>query len=69
MTWTLRAQQVWEHILEAWIGTFWIVELSVVKVRVGRAFRATHLFLSSMCTAPEAMLKLVRDRWSIEDWH
>jgi hypothetical protein len=27
ITWTLRTKQAPEHILEAWIGTSWIVEV------------------------------------------
>ena len=35
----------------------------------GKPFHATHLFLTSLHTAPEALLRQVRDRWSIESWH
>ena len=38
-------------------------------IRDGKPFRATHLFLTSLRTTPEALLQLVRDRWSIEGWH
>jgi predicted transposase YbfD/YdcC len=37
--------------------------------RDGEPFQATHLFLTSLHTTPEALLQLVRDRWSIEGWH
>ena len=37
--------------------------------RDGRPFQATHLFITSLRTTPEALLQLVRDRWSIECWH
>ena len=30
---------------------------------------ATHLFLTSLRTTPEALLQLVLGRWSIEGWH
>jgi hypothetical protein len=33
------------------------------------AFRATHLFLASLRTTPEGLLRPVLDRWSIEGWH
>jgi hypothetical protein len=69
ITWTLRAKQAPEHIREAWIGTSWIVEMSADGSRDGQPFRATHLFLTSLRTTPEALLQLVRDRWSIEGWH
>ena len=38
-------------------------------IRDGKPFRATHLVLTSLRTTPEALLQLVRDRWSIEGWH
>jgi hypothetical protein len=69
ITWTLRAKEAPEHIREAWIGTSWIVEVTATGSRNGTPFRATHLFLTSLRTTPEALLQLVRDRWSIEGWH
>ena len=69
ITWTLRAKQAPEHIREAWIGTSWIVEMSADGSRDGKTFRATHLFLTSLRTTPDALLQLVRERWSIEGWH
>lgn len=69
ITWTLRAKEAPEHISEAWIGTSWIVEVSATGSRDGKPFRATHLVLTSLRTTPEALLQLVRDRWSIEGWH
>jgi hypothetical protein len=69
IAWKLRAKQAPEHISEAWISTSWIVEVTVSGTRDGRPFQATHLFLRSLRTTPEALLQLVRDRWSIEGWH
>ena len=69
ITWILRAKQAPEHIREAWIGTSWIVEMTADGIRDGKPLRATHLFLTSLRTTPEALLQLVRDRWSIEGWH
>jgi hypothetical protein len=66
---TLRAKEAPEHIREAWIGTSWIVEVTASGSRDGKPFRATHLFLTSLRTTPEAPLQLVRDRWSSECWH
>jgi predicted transposase YbfD/YdcC len=68
-TWTLRAKQAPEHISKAWIGTSWIVDVTVSGSRDGKPFQATHLFLTSLRTTPEALLQLVRDRWSLECWH
>jgi len=69
ITWTLRAKAAPEHIREAWIGTSWIVEVMASGTRDGKPFHATHLFLTSLRTTPEALLQLVRERWSIEGWH
>ena len=68
-TLTLHVKQAPEYIREAWIGTSWIVEMSADGSRDGKPFQATHLFLTSLCTTPEALLQLVLDRWSIEGWH
>ena len=68
ITWTLRAKEAPEHIREAWIGTSWIVEVAVTGTRDGKPFQATHLFLSSLRTTPDALLRPVRDRWSLESW-
>jgi predicted transposase YbfD/YdcC len=68
ITWALRAKQAPEHIREAWIGTSWIMEVTASGTRDSKLFQA-HLFLTSLRTTPESLLRLVRDRWSIEGWH
>jgi predicted transposase YbfD/YdcC len=54
-------------------GTSWIVEVAATGRRDGKAFQATYLFLTSLLTmvtaTPDALLQLVRVRWSIEGWH
>jgi predicted transposase YbfD/YdcC len=45
------------------------VEVSATCTRDGKPFQATHLLLTSLRTTSEALLQLVRDRWSIEGWH
>ena len=37
--------------------------------REANPFQAQQLFLTSLRTTPDALLELVRDRWSIEGWH
>ena len=73
ITWTLRAKEAPEHIRAEWIGTSWIVEVVSEGSREGKPFRATHLghfptrtsrCETSLRTTPEALLRLVRDRWS-----
>jgi hypothetical protein len=69
ITWTLRAREAPEPISQAWIGTSWIVEVGTEGARGGKPFRATHLFLTSLRTKSEGLLRMLRDRWSIEGWH
>jgi hypothetical protein len=69
ITWTVRAKEAPQHIREDWSGTSWIVEVATKGTCDGKPFHATHLFLTSLRTTPEALLQLVRDRWSIEGWH
>ena len=45
------------------------MEVSAIGTRGGKQFKATHRFLTSLRTTPEALLQLVRERWSIEGWH
>ena len=69
ITWTLRAKQAPEHIREDWSGTSWIAGMTVIGRCEGKPFQATPLFLTSLCTTPEALLQQVRGGWSIEGWH
>jgi predicted transposase YbfD/YdcC len=70
IAWTLRAKPAPEHIQEAWIGTSWIVEVVANGTRDGKPFHATHLFITSIRTTPEALLRLIRQCWGIEnEWH
>ena len=38
-------------------------------MRDGKPFKATHRFITSLRTTPDALLRLVRERWSLESWH
>jgi len=58
----MRAKQAPEHIREAWVGTRWIVEVAAMGRRDGKAFQATHVFLTSLRPTPEVSLQLLRDR-------
>jgi len=46
-----------------------MVELVASGTREGKPFKARHLFITSLRTSPEALLRLIRQRWSIESWH
>ena len=65
----MRAKEAPEHIKADWPGSAWIVELLASGSREGKPFKARHLFLTSLRTCPEALLRLIRERWSIESWH
>lgn len=67
--WTLRAKEAPVHIKANWQGTSWIAEVIATGTRDGKPFTATHRFITSLRTTPEALLRLVRERWSIESWH
>jgi hypothetical protein len=45
------------------------MDVTANGTRDGKHFQATHLFLTSLQTTPDALRQLVRDRWSIEDVH
>jgi predicted transposase YbfD/YdcC len=70
VTWDLRAMEATESIRENWAETSWIIELHSSGSRDGKRFDHCHYFLTTLRTSPEALLRLVRQRWSIENsWH
>ena len=70
--WELRAKEAPEHIKANWPGSAWIVEVitdTMTRSSGERSIRR-HLFLASLRTSPDALLRLIRQRWSIEnEWH
>ena len=68
--WTLRARNVSEAIRERWAGASWIMELVSTGRRDGKPFDHLHYFITTLRTSPQALLRLVRQRWAIENqWH
>ena len=67
--WTLRAKEAPEHIKANWHGTSWITEVIATGIRDGKPFKAVHRFITSLRTTPKALLRLARERWSIDSWH
>ena len=69
--WNLRAKEAPEHIKANWPGMAWIVQLiTTTRTRKGPRAVACHRFISTLRTTPEALLRLIRQRWSIEnEWH
>ena len=69
-TWNLRAKEAPDFIKANWPGCSWIVEVITTGTRNKKPKQHTHYFLTSLRTRPEALLRLVRQRWSIEnEWH
>ena len=66
-TWNLRAKEAPDHIKANWPGCSWIVEVISTVTRKGKRVEQAHHFLTSLRTAPKALLRLVRQRWSIEN--
>ena len=69
--WERRARKAPEHIKANWPGSAWIVEMTTMtRTRKGTCKAACHRFITSIRTTPEALLRLIRQRWSIEnEWH
>lgn len=69
IAWMLRAKPAPEPIREAWLSGGWILEMTADGSSDGKPFRTTHLFLASLRTTPEVLLRLVQNRLSIGGWH
>jgi predicted transposase YbfD/YdcC len=69
--WEMRAKEAPDHIRANWPGISWIIEMiSTTVTRRGMQVPRSHYFLTSLRTKPEALLRLIRQRWSIEnEWH
>ena len=69
-TWTLRAREATDVIRQDWPGVSWVIELVVTGTRKGKRYRHVHYFVTSLRTSANALLRLVRQRLSIENqWH
>jgi hypothetical protein len=68
--WQLRARNATDAIRERWVGASWIIELVSSGLRDGKPFRHVHLFITTLRTSPKGLLRLIRQRWAIEnEWH
>ena len=68
--WQLRARNATDTIRERWAGASWIIELVSTGRRDGKPFHHIHFFITTLRTSPKALLRLVRQRWAIENqWH
>jgi predicted transposase YbfD/YdcC len=70
ITWTLRAMPAPEWVVEHWPGSATIIAVRSHGIRDGKPTDETGYYVSSLRTGAKALLRHVRDRWSIENsWH
>ena len=70
ITWTLRAMPAPEWVMEQWPGSATIIAVRTHGTREGKPQDETRYYVSSLRTGAKAMLKAIRQRWSIENsWH
>ncbi len=65
--WQLRASNATDTIRKRWAGVSWIIELVSTGRRDGKPFHHVHLFVTTLRTSPQALLRLVCQRWAIEN--
>ena len=70
IVWTLRAMPAPAWVVEQWPGSVAIIAVRSQGVRDGRPVDETRYYVTSLRTSAKALLRLVRNRWSIENsWH
>ena len=70
IVWTLRAMPAPDWVIEQWPGSATIIAVRSQGVRDGRRVDETRYYVTSLRTSAKALLRLVRNRWSIENsWH
>jgi hypothetical protein len=70
ITWTLRAMEAPELVKDNWPGSALIIAVRSVGIRDGKPVDESRYYATSLRTTPESLLRLIRERWSIENsWH
>ena len=70
IVWTLRAMTAPDWVIEQWPGSATIIAVRSQGIRDGRPVDETRYYVTSLRTSAKALLRLVRNRWSIENsWH
>ena len=70
ITWTLRAMPAPEWVAEQWPGSATIIAVRSHGIREGKPQDETRYYVSSLRTGAKALLRAIRQRWSIENsWH
>ena len=64
----MQAKEAPEQIRENWPGFSWIIELSSTNLtRKGKWAVHALSFIATVRGAPEALLRLIRQRWGMEN--
>ena len=70
ITWTLLGMPAPEWVVENWPGSATVIAVRSKGRRNGKSIDETRYYVTSLRTSAEALLRHVRDRWSIENsWH
>ena len=70
ITWSLLGMPAPEWVVENWPGSVTVVAVRSKGRRNGKSIDETRYYVTSLRTSAEALLRHVRDRWSIENsWH
>ena len=70
ITWELRAMPAPAWVVEQWPGSTTIIAVRSHGIRDGKPQDETRYYVSSLRTGAEALLRSIRQRWSIENsWH
>jgi predicted transposase YbfD/YdcC len=67
ITWDLRAVPAPEWVMEQWPGSATIIAVRSRGTRVGKPQEETRYYVSSLRTGAKALLRAIRQRWSIEN--
>jgi hypothetical protein len=69
-TWTLLGMLAPEWVVENWLGSATLIAVRSKGKRNGMLIDETRHYVMSLRTSSEALLRHLRDRWSIENsWH
>ena len=65
ITWELRAMPAPDWVVEQWPGSATIIAVRSHGVREGKPQDETRYYVTSLRTGAKALLKAIRQRWSI----
>ena len=67
ITWTLRGMPAPDWVIENWPGSTTVISVRSQGRRDGKTVDETRYYVTSLRTSASALLRHVRDRWSIEN--